>query len=567
MADLGNIDTSMYGHQTPIKMPDILGMAHSYADTQNAFNQNAITQKTIRAKQAFGQIIQQTIGPDGQPDYAKAAVMMAGNPATAWAAPEFIHDMAVNKGLQIDNVTKGIEQAFRQQDAIAQTLAPLLAHGPDGLTMSMINGAAGQLVASGVLGPPAQATAAMMGVMKTLPQGGPALYQSVTDYVQRSRQTAGTLENVWGKLGEVDFGPGIGFLRMSPLTGVHPLGSIDKGLTPEGLNTPTEIKSQPGWKMPDGTPIPAGTSLMFRQGAVPGMPVLGQGGAGAVTSTGGVMGDAAGGASGDQGGGVGAAAVPGQGGALPPPVGAPNAARGSSAMTENPALTAGSAASVAQGGPSAPSGIPMNGGPPVSQVAPQTDVLNKDFGLRQAALQDSMDSQFPMILQQKAALKQMGPGGITTGGLANLRASIGQLMQGLGVFPPDVYNGVANGSLPGSQILDKITGTQSVTILKQLLGGEGRVAAQTINRMEQILPHIDTDPHAVVELFNFFAGLYTVQKEELRRMNEWDGRPQDFIPTWYQRLGSEKGQAWLDWVFNSENPALQPEIGKVKGVK
>lgn len=119
------------------------------AGTQNALNQN----RMFTAKAAAGAILQQSIGPDGQPDLGKFSAGIRSDPRTAPFAPEILQDAATLQGTGITNQTNQQALAAKQfstlQSALAQT-------GSDAEVASVIH----RLVESGQVSPKFAAEAA-----------------------------------------------------------------------------------------------------------------------------------------------------------------------------------------------------------------------------------------------------------------------------------------------------------------------------------------------------------------------------------------------------------------------
>jgi hypothetical protein len=123
------LETSMY-HTTPVERIDPLEQLSRAAGIQNSLNQNVQFQRMLRANQAMGDIIRQSIDPKtGQPDLHKAGIMMAAHPDTTPIAAEWIKQQAEVGGLQLDNTRRALELSQKRAGMIADSLAPLIAKG------------------------------------------------------------------------------------------------------------------------------------------------------------------------------------------------------------------------------------------------------------------------------------------------------------------------------------------------------------------------------------------------------------------------------------------------------
>src|ERR1700676_1275900 len=141
---MAEISTSMYPTQ-PVPS-NLLGMASQFAGTQNALNQNALFQQTFRARQAMGPLAQQSIGPDGQMDYNKFAVLLSAHPDTAFMAPDIINGMVQRQLTQQDTVAKSLSNAQSRADALGRYAGAAVAKNPNGqIDQSEVMGVAAQV--------------------------------------------------------------------------------------------------------------------------------------------------------------------------------------------------------------------------------------------------------------------------------------------------------------------------------------------------------------------------------------------------------------------------------------
>ncbi len=585
MAGAGGVDTSLYGQIQPIKIPNLLGMAQEFAQTQHTLQENTMQQQTLQARKVFGQIMQQAVGPDGQPDYEKAAVMMYMNPATAWAAPDFAKSMAVNKGLNLDNVKRGLDNAYAQQKAVAEALAPLTMYG-NNVTQGQMVGVIQSLQKQGVITPEMA-----FQVSGQMPNGGQAGAQFINDYYRRAQTTVETIEQTQGKGMAVGIGGGTVLGAYSPQTGFRPQENFGNVQSPEALNALTDYISQPGDVDPvTGQQIPAGTkftgskALLFRQaqGTIPpGASPVGTGG------------QAAGGGNAPNPAATGAPPVgTGVGGGPPPspsqgPQNAPSGGGGPSAIT-------GPIVNPDQLGPKSvpppPGSVPA--GPPATRVTGVSDYVaaqRKAYGDNRAQVANSVADSVTQLMQAKAFLGHMGPGGATPSALGPIRAKMGAFIKATGFFAQrdpvtgevtdPVADAIGNGSVSGSQIIAKLGGTNVFQTLHQLLGGQNRVTNLFISQLTDLLPTMATDPKAAVKIFQLFAQMYDVQRAELSMYDYFEGKrpgqngkliakpldPADIPAAWAQWLGYPAGIKTIDRIMKSKPAILEPEASNVVG--
>lgn len=590
MADLGNIDTSMYGNIAPVKIPNILGMAQTFATTQGAFQENEMRRRTIAARQEFGKILQSTIGPDGQPDYEHAAVLMSMNPATAWAAPEFIQQMAQTKGMNLQNVQSKLQLAYTQQSAIARTAAALQAFGSN-VTKDQEVAEIQKLVDQGVITPEMQ-----LATLKNLPDSGPGLFQFNVTTARAAQEAAHTMEKIYGGRLQTNTGAGVNerIVGQEPGQAGGPEGGgpgqtvadIGVGQTPGEVNAPTPYYPGPGEINPaTGEPYPAGTQLTGPKGAVfqqirpAGAPPVGVnvpagGGGRGMTPAPEVAHPGGGGmaqpsSSGGQGMGVTPSAVGSGAPAAPAIPRAPIAAGGPSGV---PPITQQTGPTTAAGRDAAIAATAGNG-PPAAAITSVPEYIGAQRGqyaINRAAVANSVADGTSQLLQMKAFLKEMGgPKGITTSALGPLRAQVGRFLKASGLFPDDVSDAVANGSVPGSQIAEKLGATNVFQTLHQLLGGQNRVTNLFIDQLHQVLPSIATDPKATVEIFKLFGQMYDVQRLELHMYDvltkQYGVDPADVPAAWAQWLNGPAGVKAVDRIMTQTPALLQPEIEGVKG--
>jgi hypothetical protein len=127
-----------------------LAMISQFAGAQNALNQNALFQQTYRARAALGPIAQQSVGPDGQMDWAKYAVGVSTHPDTAWMAPDILNQIAQKKLLDADTINAELT-GYEKRMGITSQLAAAAYKDPNVKDGSdLVNTASDMLAAGGI---------------------------------------------------------------------------------------------------------------------------------------------------------------------------------------------------------------------------------------------------------------------------------------------------------------------------------------------------------------------------------------------------------------------------------
>ncbi len=128
--------------------PNPLGIVGQFAGAQNALNQNALFQQTFRARQALGPIAQQSVGPDGQMDWAKYAVGVSTHPDTAWMAPDILNQIAQKKLLDAETMNAELTGAEKRL-GITANIAAAAYRNPDIKEGTDLTSAASDVLAAG----------------------------------------------------------------------------------------------------------------------------------------------------------------------------------------------------------------------------------------------------------------------------------------------------------------------------------------------------------------------------------------------------------------------------------
>lgn len=175
---------------------------------------------------------------------------------------------------------------------------------------------------------------------------------------------------------------------------------------------------------------------------------------------------------------------------------------------------------------------PAQGGATINTGLPPTtkDALER-MSAEQKALADDIHSAQQVKIQVSAMRQAVAQ--MHTGGLASTRAKLGQLAQGFGL-PDDFVKRVANGSLPASQVFDKLANQSAMMVLRQAIGGQGRLTNLEFATFKDSNPNLDTDPRAVEKMLTFFdrvADLPILENKYLAAYQlGFNKSPKDFKP-------------------------------------
>lgn len=201
---------------------------------------------------------------------------------------------------------------------------------------------------------------------------------------------------------------------------------------------------------------------------------------------------------------------------------------------------------VVVGGPQgAPAGAPAAGAP--GQVGP---VLGTGPGAAQAAYmhdrgtdmakyQGSLDNAVTNGTNLMQTLMEARDilGQIRTGGLESTRARIAQFAQGLGL-PENTVNQIAGGPLGPVQEFQKMAAQMAMGQVRQQIPPGSRLNRQEWETFERNNPNIDTDPHAINRIFNYWTRLYVrdrIEQREMQKFVKGGGDLSDWPAQWTQK--------------------------------
>lgn len=519
---MAGVDTSIYGNL--LQQRDPLAAYASIASTNNAIAQNRLLQtnanmmqQEFRAKQAMGQIMQGAVGPDGKVDYAKVIQGAATNPDAAFLAPDLIAKGYANQQLDLNNTLSKLSILKQKQQMYGDAAAGLLKLGtsvtPEDVAKSITTVYA-QLASAGLADGSVQDD--LIRYMGSLPTDSKALYGHLQEVAMRSAGAVDSLNRVTGA-----FTP-------QTLGGVTYLGYTDPAnrqwtpvMGPNGQ--PMTLAQQPTAaerNAPTATVDSTGAEHTgARQDVLPmydaaGNPVNAQAPAAqpAPAGPGPTVGNAPGG--GTMADNLAAAGVP-------PGAGGPQPAAQPVAPVTPSAPIAGSAV-LTKLSPETQAWISARG----ANMGDYSKHLNQDAQAAQTQLQ---------VLQQ---LQDLSTKGFHPGAGAGIRTQLGQLMQGLGM-PREAYDAVANGSLSASQAFQKYSVQNTMNVLRQAIGGQGRLTNLEFEQFLHSNPNLDTDPNAIKKILGISQKIYMLKLAEQKGLDAWTSAghaPADFPAAWTAKL-------------------------------
>jgi hypothetical protein len=276
---MAGFDTTSVAADVNTKGPNAIETFTGLAQMQNALNQNRLFQ----AKTLAGQYLEQSIGPDGQPDLGQFSAALRGDKRTASFAPEILQDVATLRGTGISNVQAGTNLAQSQmlnyqrdlatagnsskasdpqvrqlenQRAVASTLANGVANGrysPEIASAKLGNGDAFQdavrtAAISGAGGAGAQE--ALTGTPTPIQTGEGTQFENVNRFDNTSAPMGGQGAFVPQVIPTtVQTGGGTQFVNVHPSENkVTPTGFIANELSPQDLSTQVETIDADGNK-------------------------------------------------------------------------------------------------------------------------------------------------------------------------------------------------------------------------------------------------------------------------------------------------------------------------------
>lgn len=142
----------------------------------------------------------------------------------------------------------------------------------------------------------------------------------------------------------------------------------------------------------------------------------------------------------------------------------------------------------------------------------------KDFAAHEAALDDRVDAQ---AIQHRNATEILSAAKqAQTGGGADVYKKLGEVLQGFGVSN-EVVDKWANGSLPASQVIDKVSLSNAWAQLRQSLEHMGKINQTEFAETLSKNPNLLTDPRAIVQIFNLWNDYRTKDLAEQSSLDKY----------------------------------------------
>jgi len=239
--------------------PNLLDSAQKAMTLQHSAQEVQATAMQLRAREALGPILQGAINPEtGDLDYKKAFIGMAGNPNTAWMAPDFLDKAVARQGTQVETALKELEKNHKQVSAVYDTLGGLLPM-KEKVTRQDVGKAFQGLYETGMIDKDH-----FIAAMRQLPQDGMPLYNYVQQTALRAQGAAEAFKTTHQAITPHDIGGAEVFTQPDPVAGtVRQVGVLPKTLTPEKKAelveriNPTTRETE---KVPYGQAFPEGQS-------------------------------------------------------------------------------------------------------------------------------------------------------------------------------------------------------------------------------------------------------------------------------------------------------------------
>lgn len=236
---------------------DPMAIAQNATVLQTGMNQNRLFASDFGARQAIGEHYRASIDPQsGQLDTNKLTGLVAGDPRSAFRAGDVAKDALERQRQQAQLGPEQVAAYRAHMAVVGDVLTPLIAK-KEPLTISDVHDAAMNVITNPAIPPELreQITKDATGFLASLPPN--ATPEQIRGAVQKLQlQTMDTQERfnaVYGAPMTTDTGGTIKVGTLSPMTGYHPVGQIDKTLSPSEIATPTQIGVGPGGEPLMGT--------------------------------------------------------------------------------------------------------------------------------------------------------------------------------------------------------------------------------------------------------------------------------------------------------------------------
>lgn len=485
---MADVDTSFYTKAPPqqagggMATQNPLDALNTFMTIQGKLNQNALFQQQFNANAAFGEIMRNSVGPDGQPDYARASVALSLDPRTAFKAADFISQMLLREQTQAQIVGTKLENTKKQFDVMGQVALGSLPQAKEimsdkGLSPEeqtarmrklMFSGIA-DLYAQGILTKEqALGTAdGKPGILGQLPNNARGMYDMILRTIGQSESASKNLANVLGSIQQIDYGGGVLTQQAGGLVSPQTLSVTPKTPTPAEFNalTPRELTGAEA----NAQGVPPGTVVQTPRFAV--APMIS--------------------GSGQQIAGTGPGATPA------PAPGAP-----------------------------APGGSASSMGPVERQFrSGRVEGMNKYEGELRDLVKDGNLLMTTLDHVEEAMKKTAVGGGM------DVRAGLAKFVQGIGTplvesgamdkdKLRDIVDKVSGGNLGAAQDLVKSTMNNTTNLLRQSIGA-GKITNLEFAKFGEANPNISTDERAIRSMFKYMRFVQELRSEELKGYNEY----------------------------------------------
>lgn len=466
--------------------PNPLAIYSQLAGLQHTTQENQLQRQQIGTNQAVSAATQAATDPNtGQVDDNKLIAILSQDRRAQAGLPEILNQVQQHKmsqySLAMDHLTN-----------MSGRISTLLKSAPNSLTQKDVLQSMGQMLSEGVLTPNEFATET-----SNLPQNDADLRNWLTGHLNRNLNSEQKLHAIMGTPTATDTGGQVNLSNVSPETGVHPLATITKGISPESASQPTQtgVTAQ-------GAPV-IGTRGQFAQEAGAPLP---------------------------------------QGGQVTPAVGpaAATAMTGSGAAVQ-PQATGAPAAHAAPPGP--PSG--GQGGAPgvVMGLGSAKENYLAGAGKEAADYKNDIDTRTSaganLVMRMGESLKALGE--YKPGASVTIRSQLAQEAQKWGL-PQSKVDAIAGGNLGAIQEFQKLAVQQSTEALKQALGSN-RIAVMEFDQFQKANPNLASDPRAIQKMYSFANKVYQRDAAEQQEFASYANSGGDVtqFPAYWQNQMVQRG--------------------------
>lgn len=221
--DTKMVDTSFYPQApAPLNPLEMASQAQAMQTRGVALEQ---AQLQLKAQQALGPLMQQSVGEDGQPDLNKFIGLVAASPDASFLAPQIMQQALQRQLTQEETLGKHLDNQLKKYNSMSQLIAPLSDLGKD-VTLSDVTGALALGRAQGLF-----TNDDAMGMLANVSASKLPLHQIVQMVGNSTEQGRKGLENALGTFAERHRTMGIVGRRGEPRTvyeqdvlGRRPLG-------------------------------------------------------------------------------------------------------------------------------------------------------------------------------------------------------------------------------------------------------------------------------------------------------------------------------------------------------